>query len=120
MEQGTNCGYTGFEFGAPYPDSTCINGYLWDMDSGGRDDNGDVYLDSGGDIPCPQCNLKAYVRYMADEWSELGYLSVDHPLSTKMVKNAFQSLPANMRRCAKKHWRSGRQQALRDAFQEGQ
>ena len=39
-------------FGANYPDATCIDGYLWDLDSG----NPGEPLEVGGDIPCPFCN----------------------------------------------------------------
>lgn len=46
------CGYTGYEFGGGYLDSVCIDGYLWDLDSG--DDDG--LLTIGGDRPCPKCN----------------------------------------------------------------
>lgn len=46
------CGYQGNEFGASYPDSVCVDGYLWDADS--VEDDGMLYI--GGDIPCPQCN----------------------------------------------------------------
>jgi hypothetical protein len=49
------CDYIGNEFGASYPDSVCIDGYLWDADSGYPSDGGWVYT-FGGDIPCPQCN----------------------------------------------------------------
>lgn len=49
------CDYQGYEFGANYPDSVCIDGNLWDADSG----NGDGYLTSGGDIPCPKCQPEA-------------------------------------------------------------
>jgi hypothetical protein len=50
-----SCDYTGNDFGATYPDSICINGYLWDMDSGYNTDDGWVYT-SGGELRCPQCN----------------------------------------------------------------
>lgn len=56
------CDYTGRHFGAPYDDACCIDGYLWDLDSGDRDG-----LTSGGDIPCPLCNVDTYVGHMADE-----------------------------------------------------
>lgn len=36
-------------FGARYPDATCIDGYLWDLDSG--DEPG--CLSKGGEDPCP-------------------------------------------------------------------
>lgn len=46
------CGYCGHEFGAGYPDSICIKGYLWDADS----DDGEGGLTHGGEWPCPACN----------------------------------------------------------------
>lgn len=52
----TGCGYTGYEFGGGYLDSTCIDGYLWDLDS--CDDAGGG-LTKGGEIPCPKCNADA-------------------------------------------------------------
>ncbi|WP_336982508.1 hypothetical protein [Acinetobacter modestus] len=48
-------------FGASYPDSQCIEGYLWDEDSG--DGEG---LTSGGDIPCPFCNPNDHADYMKE------------------------------------------------------
>lgn len=48
-------------FGAHYPDAACIDGYLWDLDSG----DGDM-LSSGGDDPCPCCNTKYYLSQMTD------------------------------------------------------
>lgn len=119
MEQVNGCGYTGYEFGASYPDSTCIEGYLWDLDSGGSDDNGGVYLDSGGDMPCPKCNLAKYVRSMADYYENEGFLSVEHPLTTKMVKNALSQFNSRARRAAKRHWRAGRKAAIQEAMREG-
>ena len=52
-EPPNGCDYTGYDFGAPYPDSCCIDGYLWDLDSCDEPGGG---LRSGGDIPCPRCN----------------------------------------------------------------
>lgn len=46
-------------FGANYPDSQCIEGYLWDEDSG----EGDGFLYSGGDIPCPYCKPSEHMEY---------------------------------------------------------
>lgn len=51
------CNYQGYEFGASYPDSTCIDGYLWDADS----DDGDGMLTRGGEIACPACNTRQYL-----------------------------------------------------------
>ena len=55
-QEPSGCGYTGYEFGGGYLDSTCIDGYLWDLDSCDEPGGG---LRSGGDIPCPQCNPEA-------------------------------------------------------------
>jgi hypothetical protein len=45
-------------FGAHYQDSQCIDGYLWDEDSGDGE-----YLASGGDIPCPFCKPVEHTQY---------------------------------------------------------
>jgi hypothetical protein len=58
-----SCGYQGYEFGASYPDSICIDGELWDADSG--DD--DRLLTVGGDMPCPGCNTAAYLDWALEE-----------------------------------------------------
>ena len=47
-------------FGANYPDAHCIDGYLWDMDSGESDENG-TYYTIGGDEPCPICNTEEWL-----------------------------------------------------------
>lgn len=46
-------------FGATYPDATCIDGFLWDLDKCNED--GSLY--GGGEIPCPCCNTEAYIDY---------------------------------------------------------
>ena len=53
------CDYRGRDFGASYIDSCCIDGYLWDLDSGDSDS-----LWIGGDIPCPECNHDAWIEYV--------------------------------------------------------
>lgn len=52
------CNYHAPTFGARYPDGTCIDGYMWDLDSG----DGDM-LTSGGDQPCPWCNTLEFLRW---------------------------------------------------------
>ena len=49
-------------FGATYQDSQCIDGYLWDLDSGDGE-----YLTSGGDIPCPFCNPIDHLEYLLND-----------------------------------------------------
>ena len=46
------CDYQGHEFGAKeYPDSICIDGFLFDADSDYK-----VLSDDDEQIPCPKCN----------------------------------------------------------------
>jgi hypothetical protein len=81
------CNYMGQDFGACYPDSVCIDGFLWDADSGNADPSGDGWIyDNGGEIPCPACNEKTAARYsgksiksirkyvalMKDRWGTFG------------------------------------------------
>lgn len=51
------CQYHARTFGAHYPDGACIDGYMWDLDSGDGDE-----LDSGGDEPCPWCNTVEFLE----------------------------------------------------------
>ena len=61
VEKSKSCGHEFPWFGASYPDARCIDGRLWDLDSG---ENG--MLDKGGDDPCPWCNTEEYVQDMRD------------------------------------------------------
>lgn len=45
-------------FGATYPDATCIEGYLWDLDKG--DENG--ILQQENEHPCPFCNTEKFIE----------------------------------------------------------
>jgi len=63
------CDYQGREFGAPYLDSVCIDGWLWDADSGSEGPDGTWIYDHGGPdtgIPCPKCNPHAHDEEVAD------------------------------------------------------
>jgi hypothetical protein len=60
----SGCDYQGNEFGEDeYPNSNCIDGWLWDANSGdfGPDGRGWEY-DIGGDTACPKCNVHAAKR----------------------------------------------------------
>lgn len=57
-------------FGASYPDATCIDGYLWDLDA-----YEDGMLTSGGDCPCPYCNVSAFLDHHRDSLSEDGWIA---------------------------------------------
>lgn len=113
------CEYQGCHFGATYEDAKCIDGFLWDLDSGGIDENGETFLDAGGSLPCPKCNASSYMRSQADDFINDGYESYDHPLTTKEVKNVMSKLPSNQRRIGMRYWRAGRTMAIKEAMQEG-
>jgi hypothetical protein len=68
-----SCGYQGHEFGAHYPDSVCIDGYLWDADSGDAADDGGWLYTNGGDMPCPECNHETWRAYHAENYVSDGY-----------------------------------------------
>jgi hypothetical protein len=56
------CDYQGYEFGGGYLDSVCIDGFLWDADSGYQGPEYWIYT-SGGDIGCPMCNPQLYAEH---------------------------------------------------------
>lgn len=56
------CDYQGYEFGARYPDSVCVEGHLLDADD--CDANGNLY-DNEEDIPCPMCRREDAIRWWA-------------------------------------------------------
>jgi hypothetical protein len=56
------CDYTGHEFGASYPDSVCIKGYLFDADSDG--------CSHGGEWACPRCNTAQMLADAREEAEE--------------------------------------------------
>lgn len=61
QEQKTQCPDFPY-FGARYPDATCIDGYLWDLD---KCEDGKLY--GGGDEPCPFCNTDSFIEQHIDE-----------------------------------------------------
>lgn len=59
------CTYQGYEFGASYPDSVCVDGRLLDADD--CDANGDLY-DREEDVPCPMCRREDAIRWHASRF----------------------------------------------------
>jgi hypothetical protein len=64
------CDYQGYEFGARYPDSVCIDGRLFDADD--CDGEGNLY-DNEEDIPCPICRRADAVKWHAARSSGAPY-----------------------------------------------
>lgn len=83
MSDTKSCGYEGAHFGAHYNDATCIDGYLWDLDSY---DDGELL--SGGELACPNCNTEAFLRQIATELNEgiEGYRTTNVPIWEAVVK----------------------------------
>lgn len=79
------CDYTGRHFGGSYDDAVCIEGHLWDLDS-----YEDGQLTSGGSIPCPRCNLNAWVETAiencADEFDDEPYISMTRVLLSPWMR----------------------------------
>ena len=57
------CQYQGYEFGATYPDSMCIDGQLYDADD--CDGAGNLY-EPMEYVPCPMCHRDAAIRWHAE------------------------------------------------------
>jgi len=61
------CDYQGYEFGAgAYPDSDCVDGYLYDADSW----DGKGYTIPAPDeekIPCPKCNPEEHKIWLEEQ-----------------------------------------------------
>lgn len=53
-------------FGASYPDATCIDGKLWDLDK--CDENG--LYSSGDNPPCPFCNQEEFIAWNIESEAE--------------------------------------------------
>lgn len=114
------CDYQGSHFGAHYDDACCGDGYLWDLDSGFAGEDGQHYLDIGGDIPCPHCNAKQYVKsYISDYLFENGFESLEQPLTLENIKNPLRRWSSNKRRMGMRYWRAGRREAIKEAKMEG-
>lgn len=62
------CDYQGYDFGAHYIDSQCIDGYLWNLDA--CDGSGNLY-EPMETIPCPKCNSDAWLENY--RWLKRGY-----------------------------------------------
>lgn len=96
-----SCGYQGYEFGAPYPDSICVDGRLYDADN--CDDNGALY-EPGDDIPCPMCYPKAAIAY----WKQQNLMGTRG--SKRNAARAARSLVRNIRmnrQNGTEPWKSG-------------
>lgn len=70
QKQKGSCGHTGYMWSARYPDATCVDGYLWDLDSLEFGT-----LQSGGDLPCPACNTHDWLDHHMNDLTGEGMIS---------------------------------------------
>ena len=82
------CDYQGYEFGASYPDSICIDGRLFDADD--CDGNGNVFEPSEN-ITCPICHEEEAIQYWKNRF-ECGGESLER------ADESARSLVADIRR----------------------
>ncbi len=76
-------------FGAKYPDATCIDGELWDLDKG--DANGLIWSGDESHPPCPFCNTDAFIDYFTDiDDEELEKMNKDNNLSEQDKKDILE------------------------------
>lgn len=114
MSKQLGCDYQGYEFGANYPDSVCIDGYLWDADSGGATEDGWEYT-FGGEIPCPNCNALEWRAQYKEEVTDQGisdYLE-GVPLS------AASRIRVGLRAAWKRGWHDAKTKLAEEAALEG-
>lgn len=94
-------------FGAHYPDATCIDGFLWDLDS--CDEPGGA-LYTGGDYPCPYCNARDFLDYLKDEIEDRGWIAFtegEPPLANPYLKGSrFPHLTDQFQRMWSEGYRS--------------
>ena len=81
------CEYQGYEFGAHYLDSVCIDGQLYDADN--CDDQGNLY-EPMEDIPCPVCRPKDSIVWWTDRFDGNG--------SRRKARKSARFLVADIRR----------------------
>jgi hypothetical protein len=78
-------------FGAHYPDASCINGKLYDLDD--CDDDKNLY-EPTEDWPCPFCRTEAFIKQYA-EYSGIKYK--DARAKVKKLKEDYQPIDNNQK-----------------------
>lgn len=118
-----SCGYQGHEFGAAYPDSICIDGTLWDADSG--DSEG---LTHCGDIPCPSCDPKGWMAYHRPEFIDRGFGLAYDELQPRDIRyrripeeiKAHPGLLTKIKRQVRRGWYVGRKVFIQEQKEHGE
>lgn len=74
------CDYQGYEFGAPYPDSVCVDGRLYDADY--FDSEGRLY-DNGLGAVCPICDKDGAIEWWYGQYEDSCHPDNDNPVTEK-------------------------------------
>lgn len=96
------CGYQGYEFGASYPDSICVAGYLWDADN--CNEKQELY-EPTEEIPCPMCHPRLAERY----WTSRIELSGKSFLESRKAAKALVADIRKNRKNGTEPWKTGRE-----------
>lgn len=113
MKTKLGCNYQGFDFGAPYIDSVCIEGQLYDADN--CDDEGNLY-EPMDYKPCPGCNHAEWLRQQRDEIEEMGWIAANE--GVRATDNPFRGAKIRFprdRRHYRRWWSRGYRLARREA-----
>lgn len=86
-----SCPYQGYEFGASYPDSVCIDGMLHDADH--CDAEGNIY-ESLAYIPCPLCNRDEAIERLAEQYYESCEVGEEFLSEEEALKKATEEVDA--------------------------
>lgn len=76
------CNYQGYEFGAAYPDSVCVDGRLLDADY--CDAHGNLY-DKDEDVPCPMCRREDAIKWWTNQFSSRAGTYKDRRVSARRL-----------------------------------
>lgn len=87
LPQASGCDYQGYEFGASYPDSVCVEGFLFDADH--CDNDGNLY-EPDEETPCPICRRADAIKW----WTSRNRLS---GATAKEAAKAARSLVTDIR-----------------------
>jgi hypothetical protein len=74
-------------FGATYPDATCVDGQLYDLDKCDQDHN---LYEMGEYWPCPFCKTEAFIKTYA-EYSGKKYMEVRQMVKSLKEKYKVKS-----------------------------
>lgn len=113
-DDASGCAYQGYEFGAHYPDSVCIEGMLYDADSGEPAGDAGWNYTNGGDIPCPHCNHTAWALSALDDLEGNGYDAASDGKARGTCPHPEKSRFAHLGAAMAARWHAGFDEAMKE------